>query len=66
MTPYKTWLLMKLANDVKVQELEEETEECEHDDLDEHHICLNCGEDLYEDMACRAYDRAKDRWKYGE
>jgi len=42
-----------------------EEEECDHEDLECGH-CLDCGADLTEDLMARAYDRAKDRWKYGE
>lgn len=40
-------------------------EQCEHDDVDDFH-CLDCGKDLTEDVMARAYDRMKDRMKYGE
>lgn len=40
---------------------------CEHDDIcyDER-CCLVCCEDMTEDLAARAYDRYKDRMKYGD
>lgn len=38
---------------------------CDHSDIDNFY-CLNCGADRTEDMMSRAYDRAKDYWKYGE
>jgi hypothetical protein len=31
---------------------------CEHNEHD-HGICVDCGKDNYEDIAARAYDRAK-------
>lgn len=40
------------------------TECCCHDEYD-HGICLDCGGDFSEDLACAAYDRAKDARKYG-
>lgn len=39
-------------------------EECEHADMDDG-ICLDCGADRTEELAARAYDRAKDFRKYG-
>jgi hypothetical protein len=40
---------------------------CEHDDVcEDEFVCLNCGEDLREDLMASAYDRAKDLMKYGE
>lgn len=39
--------------------------DCEHTDLDDAQ-CLDCGADLTETLASQAYDRAKDRRKYGE
>lgn len=40
---------------------------CEHDDicLDER-CCLICGKDMTEHLMAAAYDRAKDRRKYGD
>jgi len=38
---------------------------CPHLDADEY-CCLVCGKDLTEDRASRAYDRFKDKMKYGE
>lgn len=38
---------------------------CPHDDLD-HGICLWCEKDLTEELAAKAYDRAKDLRKYGD
>lgn len=40
---------------------------CDHDDVcEDNYNCLICGKDLTEEYAARAYDRAKDFWKYGE
>jgi ribosomal protein L34E len=42
-------------------------EECEHDfDPYEGFHCLNCGKDGTEEVMSKAYDRAKDRRKYGD
>lgn len=38
---------------------------CGHYDKDDG-ICLDCGKDLREDLMADAYDRAKDRIKYGD
>lgn len=38
---------------------------CQHDELD-HGICMDCELDMSDDIAARAYDRAKDLRKYGE
>lgn len=40
-------------------------EECEHSDMEEGY-CLDCGLDRTEELASLAYDRAKDRRKYGD
>lgn len=39
--------------------------ECDHDDVDDF-FCLDCGADLTEEILSKAYDRAKDSYKYGE
>lgn len=39
-------------------------EECDHDDVEDF-TCLDCGADRFEAVMSAAYDRAKDRRKYG-
>lgn len=40
---------------------------CEHDfDSSEGYHCLSCGKDGTEEVMSAAYDRMKDRMKYGE
>lgn len=40
---------------------------CDHEfDPSEGYTCLNCGLDGLESSMSRAYDMAKDRWKYGD
>lgn len=52
--------------DIEVLLRKVEEEECEHEfDPDEGFTCLNCGKDGAEEVFSRAYDRAKDRRKYG-
>lgn len=40
---------------------------CEHSDVcRDERICLICDKDMSEELSARAYDRYKDRMKYGE
>ena len=39
---------------------------CEHDDIDKHYCCLNCGKDMGAEIIAEAYDKAKDFRKYGQ
>ncbi len=42
------------------------TQCCDHEpDSEEGFHCLICGKDCSEDVMARAYDRAKDFYKYG-
>ena len=45
-------------NDVDLDDFLEQLQECDHYDIDEGY-CLQCGEDLREDMMARAYDFTK-------
>lgn len=49
------------------ENLRAEDEDCDHTDtcMDEF-VCLTCGLDRREELMSRAYDRAKDRRKYGD
>lgn len=38
---------------------------CEHSDCDDH-CCLICGKDMAESFSAAAFDRYKDKMKYGD
>lgn len=40
---------------------------CDHSDIDEDEfVCLICGKDLREDYISKAFDKYKNKFKYGD
>lgn len=56
-------LLRKSDLDALVRQAEGD---CDHQEVDKHFACLDCGADRAEEILSREYDRQKDLRKYGE
>jgi len=64
--PVNAEIIQKLLDEIKdlKEQLASIQENCPHD-IDDG-ICLNCQKDFREELAAQAYERYKDRVKYGD
>lgn len=65
--PVNAEIIQGLLNEIKElkSQIKSYQENCDHSDMEEGQ-CLLCGADRTEELSALAYDRYKDRMKYGD